>query len=300
MNWDTINRADSPGVNAAARATAAFTLFTITSVAVGFVIARVPTPAVLTGLPRQVSMLCGVGVALLVLARGFDERPATYGLTVSRRWGVDLLGGVLIGVLFQALTTAAILSIDDGTIVDRWSTGVADGPVTALIALGATVVAFFIVALWEDLLFRGVLIRELAVGFRSRGVSRVGAAIGAVTVSALVFGSLHVNAGAEGLSTTFIVLQAVVGGLYFGLAYVLTASLALPIGIHLSTNLWTVVVFGQPGSGFPAAFRLTRPFDIGSDLIVVYVLPVTVLIAAVFGWVRATRGEIPDPSIDTT
>jgi CAAX amino terminal protease family. len=109
-----------------------------------------------------------------------------------------------------------------------------------------------------------------------------------------------VNAGVAGLSTTVVVLQAVVGGLYFGLAYVLTDSLALPVGIHFSTNLWITVVFGQPDSGFPAAFRLTRPFDLGFELITVLFLPVGVLIAAIFLWVKATRGEIPKASLGAT
>jgi len=93
------------------------------------------------------------------------------------------------------------------------------------------------------------------------------------------------------------VLQAVVGGLYFGTAYVLTDSLALPVGIHFSTNLWTTVVFGQPESGFPAAFRLTRPFALGVELIIVLFFPVGILLLAVFLWVRATRGEVPEISL---
>jgi membrane protease YdiL (CAAX protease family) len=178
--------------------------------------------------------------------------------------------------------------------------GVFDGPATLVVALGATVLAFFIIALWEDFLFRGILIREFVVGLASRGVSQTAATSSAVVVSALLFGALHVNAGAAGLSTAVVVLQAVIGGPYFGLAYVLTGSLALPIGIHFSTNLWTTVVFGQPDSGFPAAFRLTRPIDLGAELIIILFLPVGILVAAVLAWTWATRGEIPEPSLRAT
>ncbi|WP_394346030.1 hypothetical protein [Halorubrum sp. BOL3-1] len=108
---------------------------------------------------------------------------------------------------------------------------------------------------------------------------------------------VHLGAGASGLSAVVVVLQAVVAGLYFGLAHVLTGSLALPVGIHLSTNLWTAVVFGQPDSGFPAAFRLTPPFDFGADLLVIMLLPAGALVAAVFGWVRVTRGNFPKVSL---
>jgi membrane protease YdiL (CAAX protease family) len=273
--------ADSSTTGAAIRVTVAFVVFFITLAAVGLVVARIPTPDVLTNLPNQIATLCGVAAVVFVSARAFDVSPATYGLNMNRRWISDLLGGIAIGVLFQAVSTAAILATGAGTIVDRWSMGVFDGPVAIVIAIGATVFAFFIIALWEDLLFRGVLIREFVVGTTSRGVSRVVATGSAVVVSALVFGALHVNAGAAGLSTAVVVFQAVVGGLYFGLAYVLTDSLALPVGIHFSTNLWTAVVFGQPDSGFPAAFRLTRPFNLGAELVIVLLFPVGILVATV-------------------
>jgi membrane protease YdiL (CAAX protease family) len=300
MDSHTHTGADSSPVGAVIRVTVAFVVFSVTLVAVGLVISRVPTPDVVANLPNQIATLCGVAAVVFVSARAFDVSPAAYGLKMNRRWISDLLGGIAIGVLFQAVSTAAIVGTGVGTVVDRWSTGAFDGPATLVAALGATVLAFFIIALWEDLLFRGVLIRESVVGLASRGVSQTVATGTAVVVSALLFGALHVNAGAAGLSTAVVVLQAVVGGLYFGLAYVLTDSLALPIGIHFSTNLWTTVVFGQPDSGFPAAFRLTRPIDLGVELIVVLFVPVGILVAAVFAWIRATRGEIPDASLGAT
>ncbi len=139
-----------------------------------------------------------------------------------------------------------------------------DSPSGVVIAIVSTVVAFFIIALWEDRLFRGVLIREFAVGLVVRGVSRPVATGSAVIVSALLFGALHVYAGAAGLSTAVVVLQAVGGGPYLGLAYVLTDSLAFRVGVHFSTDRWTTVVFGQPDSGFLAVFRLTQSLGFGA------------------------------------
>jgi len=121
-------------------------------------------------------------------------------------------------------------------------------------AIGATAAAFVIVGLWEDFLFRGVLIRELVVGFTSHKVSSPAATGSAVVVSALVFGAPHLNAGAAGLSASVVVVQAVIGGLYFGLAYVLTDSLALPVGIHFSTNFWTTIVSGNQRAGIQRRF----------------------------------------------
>ena len=292
--------ADSSTTGAAVRATVASAVYFVTLVTVGLVIARVSTLNVLANLPGQIATLCSVVAVLFVSARAFDVSPATYGLDMNRRWVENMFGGLFIGVLFQAASTAAILATEAGTITDQWSMGVFDSSVAVAVAVGATVVAFFIIAIGEDLLFRGVLIREFEIGLTSRAVSRLGATMSAVVGSALLFGMLHLNAGAAGFSTAVAVLQAVVGGLYFGLAYILTDSLALPVGIHFSTNLWATVVFGQPDSGYPAVFRLTRSFDLGVDILVIYFLPVVVLVAAVFGWVRATRGGFPELALNTT
>ncbi|MEZ3165122.1 CPBP family intramembrane glutamic endopeptidase [Halorubrum sp. RMP-47] len=291
---------DSSLTGAAIRTTAAFVLFFVSLIVVGLPLSRIQTPSILSILPDQIPTLCGFVAIVFVSGRVFDVSLAAYGLNTDRRWMSDLVGGMLIGVLFQAVTTVAILTTGAGTIVEQWSMGVFDSVVAVVIVVGATVIAFLIVALGEDLLFRGVLIRESVTGFTDRNVSRPVATGLAVIVAALLFGMVHLNAGAAGLSTEFAVLQAVVGGLYFGIAYVLTDSLALPVGIHLSTNLWTTVVFGQPDSGFPAAFRLTRQISLGTDVILLLFFPAGVLVAAVFIWVKLTRGEHPDFSLGTT
>jgi len=283
--------------SATIRIVTAFVVYFSLLVVVGLAISRVSTPNVLSILPGQVPALCSIAAVVFVSARVFDIPPAAYGLDIDRQWISDLLGGILLGVVYQGIVTVAIITTGAGTIVDRWSMGVFDAHVNVAVAVGATAVAFMIVAVGEDLLFRGVLIREFTTGLTSRNLSRTSATGVAVVAAALLFGSVHFNAGAEGLSTGVVVLQAVVGGLYFGIAYVITDSLALPVGIHFSTNLWTTVVFGQPDSGYPTVFRLTRRIDLGADLIVLLVLPAGVLIAAVFLWVRATRGEIPELSL---
>jgi|APHM01.1.fsa_nt_gi CAAX amino terminal protease family. len=281
--------ADPSALAAVVRTIIAFAIFFATVAVVELGVDQISTPAMLTNLPSQIVALCGVVAVMFVSVRVFGVSPAAYGLKITSRWVKNIFGGIGIGFLFQAISTAAILVTESGTIVDRWSMGVADGPVTVLIAIGLTVVAFFIIALAEYFLFRGVLIRELVVGLVSHDTSRRVATGVAVVVSALLFGVIHLGAEATGLSAGVVLLQAVVGGLYFGLAYALTDSLGLPVGIHFSTNLWTIVVFGQPNSGFPAAFRLTRPFELSSELIVTFVFPVGVLVVAILMWARAIQ-----------
>lgn len=102
MNSLTRMGADSTTAGAAIRVTVAFIVFFVTLAAVGLIIARVPTPDVLTILPRHVATLCGVAAVLAVSARAFDVSPAAYGLNMDRRWISDLLGGIAIGVLFHS------------------------------------------------------------------------------------------------------------------------------------------------------------------------------------------------------
>ena len=277
------------GSDAMVRTLSAFVVFFGVLLGLGRLIASVPMPAVLVNLPESLAMFGGVGAVLAVMSRVFGVLPDVYGLTIDRNWVTDLIGGVVLGIVFQAMSTVAILYANSGEIVARLDTGVSEGIGGAVVALTATVIAFFAIALWEDFLFRAVLIRETVVGLRAHGVSGATTTAAAVVGSTLFFGILHLGAGVSGLSTVVVVLQAVIGGFYFSLAYVLTGSLALPVGIHLSTNLWTTVVFGQPGSGFPAAFRLTRPFDLGLDLIFILLLPAGVLVGMVVGWAHTTR-----------
>ena len=161
-----------------------------------------------------------------------------------------------------------------------------------VVAVVATVLALLAVALWEELLFRGVLIQNTLEGLAARGVARRTAVGSALVGSALVFGLPHATSAAEGASVGFAVFQAVVAGLYFGLAYLLTDSLAFHIGLHLSTNLWVASVFGQPDSAFPALLRLERDLQADPEGVVVVFVPALVLVGLVVGWVRLTRDEL--------
>jgi hypothetical protein len=73
---------------------------------------------------------------------------------------------------------------------------------------------------------------------------------------------------------------------------VLSGNLALPIGIHLSTNVWVVSVFGQSGTGFPALVRFDRSLEIGWETVPTFLFPTVVLFALILGWVFLTQGSL--------
>jgi uncharacterized protein len=94
------------------------------------------------------------------------------------------------------------------------------------------------VAVGEELLMRGVLFRLL---------EELSGTWGALAVSALVFGALHlVNPGATVWGSFAI---AVEGGLMIGAAFVATRSLWLPIGLHFGWNVALGGLFGAVVSG---------------------------------------------------
>lgn len=93
---------------------------------------------------------------------------------------------------------------------------------------------------FEEIIFRGVLFRiiEESLGTWS-----------ALAVSALLFGFVHINnPGATVWSSVAIAIEA---GLLLGMAYQVTRSLPLCMGIHAAWNFTQGSVYGSPVSGLP-------------------------------------------------
>jgi membrane protease YdiL (CAAX protease family) len=114
--------------------------------------------------------------------------------------------------------------------------GLGQGATVAI--LGNALVMFFFVAVFEEVLFRGIVFRLLEQG--------LGTWV-ALALSALLFGFIHFgNPGATNLSAVAIALEA---GVLLAAAYVATRSLWLPIGLHTAWNLFEGPVYGAPVSG---------------------------------------------------
>lgn len=97
---------------------------------------------------------------------------------------------------------------------------------------------FFVVAVGEEIVFRGIIFRMIDC--------RWGTWV-ALLVSALIFGFVHItNEGATVWSSAAIAIEA---GLMLGLAFKLTDSLWFPIGIHWAWNFMEGPVLGFAVSG---------------------------------------------------
>ncbi|MFD9434831.1 CPBP family intramembrane glutamic endopeptidase [Streptomyces sp. NPDC060002] len=178
------------------------------------------------------SLLFGAAVVVLALTsyaavvRALEQRPVSELDMTTAVSG--LRTGTLVGLgLFIA--TIAVVALFGGYGTEG---GVSVGGVLTYLGMMAGV------AVVEELLFRGIVFRLLEELTGTRG---------ALTISALLFGALHLlNTGATVWGALAI---AVEGGLLTGAAYVATRSLWLPIGVHFGWNLAESGLFGTTVSG---------------------------------------------------
>jgi hypothetical protein len=97
------------------------------------------------------------------------------------------------------------------------------------------------------------------VGYTSRAV----AAGVAVLLSSVVFGAAHLlNPNATLVSTAGISLA----GIFLAVGYVLTDELAIPVGLHVTWNLFQGGVYGFPVSGLGIDANVVDTAETGPDL----------------------------------
>ena len=93
--------------------------------------------------------------------------------------------------------------------------------------------------LFEELVFRGVLFYFLIRWLGAKW---------AVIISSVVFGVYHwfsYSAFGDLQSMVYVFLLTFMGGFVFALAFVVTKSIYLPVGLHFGWNLASVIVFSQ-------------------------------------------------------
>jgi len=170
-----------------------------------------------------------LAAAILVATRLIDRRPALdYGLSLDRDWWTAVAVGSVAGVAVNA--GVLVVSLYAGWVS---VTGFAETP-GVLPFVPAVVVTFAyiaVAAVWEEFVFRGTMLKNLAEG--SVGyMGRKPAVLLAVLLSTLVFTALHGGKVTHASQYGYYVIA----GLVLGGAYALTGDLALPIGFHVFYN----------------------------------------------------------------
>lgn len=194
-------------------------------------------------------MLPATLLSVWLAGRFLDRRRfADFGMGIDRNWWLDLgvglaLGALLMAAIFLVEWAAGWITITGTLRADSFGGNFS-------LALLFSLLLYLAVGIYEELLFRGYFLRNLAEGLKFPGMTRHGAVWLSWIFTSFVFGLAHaLNPNASVVSTLNIALA----GIFLGLGYVLTGSLAIPIGLHITWNFFQGTVFGFPVSGGAAA-----------------------------------------------
>lgn len=193
-------------------------------------------------------------VAAIWLAARFLDRRAfsDTGVAITRNWCIDLGFGLALGALLMAAIFLVESTAGWVTITETFRT-TEDTP-SFMIAILLTAFFYLTVGVAEELAFRGYVMLNLAEGFNLNVIGSRWALIGSWIFVSGLFGIAH----AIRPNATFVgCANIALAGVFLGLGYVLTGSLAIPIGTHITWNFFQGSVFGFPVSGttfFPATF----------------------------------------------
>ncbi len=168
-----------------------------------------------------------------------------FGLTLDRAFLSDLgfglaLGATLMGLVFVGEWSAGFL-----IVTDTLSSAIPG--VTFAQAIWAPAFVFLCVGIYEELLFRGYLLLNLAEGL---GFDRLGGRRGGMVLACLLASAAFAAGHAGNPNASWIsAVNIGVAGVFLALGFLLTGRLALSIGLHVTWNFFQGNVFGFPVSG---------------------------------------------------
>ena len=219
-------------------------LFLIIFIALS-VITMFAVRTILGSLPKTSNIQFGIvafasTVAVWLSGKYFDKRSfPSFGLKFDRFAFLDVLSGVVNSALvmtgmFFLLLSLGLIEFQGFTWWNDPSTLARDMAWTSMITVLLTLTA---VAWWEELVFRGYLLQNLAEGLNLWW---------AILINSIVFGFIHhMNPNATLLSSIIIVI--ITPQLIY--AYLKTGQLWLPIGLHLGWNFFQASIYGFAASG---------------------------------------------------
>jgi membrane protease YdiL (CAAX protease family) len=197
-----------------------------------------------------------------------------------------LLSGVMAGLVFAAMLALGFIGNVEAVAFDWSFAGV----------LAGSLIVMALVGFWEELVFRGYVLQNMAEGMGMKT---------AIIVSCALYGLVHsANPNAGILSTAIIVLF----GYLRIYGYLSTGQLWLSIGMHTGWNFFQATVFGFAASGHAEARTwlthdaLSPDWLSGGDFgpeASVLTIPVVLIALVVMRWWSRTRipgavGRHPD------
>ena len=185
-----------------------------------------------------------VGLFLYAVWTNLTERRPVTELSMKRLLP-SLGGGFLLGIIYFGCVVGIMALLGSFRITE------AHFDASTLVFYLAY---FFLVAVFEEIVFRGVFFRLIDDRWNT---------LVALLISALAFGAMHLmNPGATLWSAFAIAIEA---GLLLGVAYKCSGNLWLPIGIHWAWNFVQGPVLGFAVSGNGVGYKVFSTILTGSD-----------------------------------
>ncbi len=184
-------------------------------------------------------------LSIWLMARFINREPfALFGFRFTRNWWIDCAFGLLLGLTLTTLVFLVELVAGWVTITGTFASGIPGLPFALAILI--PLVLFIGAAFFEESLFRGYPIRNLAQGITGRRISPTVAMVLLLLLSSLPFGWIHHG---NPHAVVLGVINIGLAGVLFGLGYLLTGNLGLSIGLHIAWDFTQGCVFGSPVAG---------------------------------------------------
>lgn len=198
-------------------------------------------------LASSVASLLAALATLWLAGRFLDRRRLKdFGLRLDAGWWLDLGFGLALGAVLMAAIFIVQLGMGWVSVTGAFESG---SGAPFWVSILTPVVLFLCVGIYEELIFRGYQIKNISEGLGGLIGPRAAILVAWLLTSSM-FSVAHIpNPNSTLISTTNIALA----GLMLGAGYVLTGKLAIPIGLHITWNLFQSSVFGFPVSGIDAS-----------------------------------------------
>ncbi|WP_255149079.1 CPBP family intramembrane glutamic endopeptidase [Halorarius halobius] len=219
------------------------------------------------------------GLLFVLWARYVDRRAIrNYGLTLSTGWLRDAV------VAFSAVVVGYVVWYGGAAALGVASLAVA-ADASLAVALAGAFVALAVNVWVQDTVYFGLVLRNAAEGAGSRGLTARRAVLAGWVVAAAFFVVIHGEpAGRVGTLG--------VAGAVFGLLYVLTGDLSVPIGFHLGLNFVGGWLFLPADAGGPTAVSVSGAAPVVGSAARAGQPQMVVALALVVGWLWWTRDDV--------
>ena len=176
----------------------------------------------------QLFGLIGTILIVWIFTKFIDKKSfKSLGFTY-KKMGLDIALGILVGFLLIAIGFF-ILKTTGQIQIERINLNYTK--------VGLGVLLFIIIAINEELIFRGYLLNNLMDSIPKYW---------ALFIISILFGAVHLgNPNIDAIGFTNIVLA----GFFLGISYIYTKSLWFPIALHFSWNFFQGTIFGYSVSG---------------------------------------------------